>query len=322
MNRLPALVLSCLVAAAAPFAAAQPAYPSKPVRLIVPFPAGGATDGFARVLSQKLGDGLGQPIVVENRAGAGGMIGSDAVAKAPADGYTLLLATSSTHSIGPSLNPKLPYSATADFTPIVHLADSPNILVVPNSSPARNLKDWLAYARQQGGRLNYGSSGNGTITHLTGAAFQAQTGLAMQHVPYKGTALAMPDLISGQLDAMFDSISTAMPHVRDGRIRALAVTSVQRSPQAPELPPVGETVPGFESTTWFGLYGPKALPAPVVSRLNAVLNQVLKDPDVRERALRLGFEPAGGTPQHFADVVAAQTAKWAKVIKDNRIVLE
>jgi tripartite-type tricarboxylate transporter receptor subunit TctC len=322
MKRLPALVLTCIAAVWAPLAGAQSAYPNKPVRLIVPFPAGGATDGFARVLSQKLGERLGQPIVVENKAGAGGVIGSDLVAKAPADGYTLLLATSSTHSIGPGLNPKLPYSATADFTPVAHLADSPNVLVVPNSSPARNLKDWLAYAKQQSGKLNYGSSGNGTITHLTGAAFQAQSGIAMQHVPYKGTALAMPDLISGQLDAMFDSISTAMPHVRDGRIRALAVTSAQRSPQAPDLPPVGETVPGFESTTWFGLYGPKALPGPIVVRLNTALNQLLKDPEVRERALRLGFEPAGGTPEQFAAVVAAQTAKWAKVIKDNRITIE
>ena len=187
------------------------AYPSKPIRLVVPFPAGGATDIFARTLSQKLGEKLGVAVVVENRPGAGGTIGSDLVAKAPADGYTLLLATSSTHSIGPALNPKMPYDAVRDFTPICHVGNAPSIMLVPNSSPAKTLKEWVDYARKNPGRLNYASSGNGTIVQLTAELFKSQAGLFLVHIPYKGTALAIPDLVSGKVDVLFDSLPTGLP---------------------------------------------------------------------------------------------------------------
>ena len=196
------------------------AYPTKPIRLVVPFPAGGATDIFARTLSQKLAEKIGSPVVVENKPGAGGTLGSDLVAKSPSDGYTLLLATSSTHSIGPNLNPKMPYDAVRDFTPIAQVGNAPSIMLVPNSSPAKTIQEWIDFAKKNPGRLNYASSGNGTIVQLTAELFKAQAGLFVVHIPYKGTALAMPDLISGKIDVLFDSLPTGLPHVKEGRVRA------------------------------------------------------------------------------------------------------
>lgn len=294
-------------------------YPSKPVRLIVPFPAGGATDIFARVLSQKLGDKLGQSVVVENRPGAGGAIGSDLAAKATSDGYTLLLATSSTHAIGPALNAKMPYDAARDFTPIAHVGNAPSIMLVPNSSPAKTLADWLKYARQSPGRLNYASSGNGTIVHLTTELFKAQTSAFIVHIPYRGTALAIPDLVSGKVDLMFDSLPTGLPHVREGRLRALAVTSAKRSALAPDLPTVAEAIPGFESNTWFGLYGPKGVADDTVVKISAAVNQALADPEVKDRLNKLGIEPVGGTPAQFVKMVSADAAKWKQIITERRI---
>jgi tripartite-type tricarboxylate transporter receptor subunit TctC len=300
-------------------ALAQP-YPSRPVKLIVPFPAGGATDIFARTLSQKMGEKLGQAVVVENRPGAGGTLGSDLAAKAPPDGYTLLLATSSTHAIAPALNARMPYDAERDFTPVTHVGNAPSIMLVPNSASAKTLRDWVAYAKQNPGRLNFASSGNGTIVHLTGELFKAQAGLFIVHIPYKGTALAIPDLVSGKIDVMFDSLPTGLPHVRDGRLRALAVTSAKRTAMAPDLPAVAELFPGFESNTWFGLYGPKGLPADVLAKIETAVNQTLADADVRDRLARLGIEPVGGTPRQFAQMVAADAAKWKKIIQDRKIV--
>lgn len=298
------------------------AWPAKPVRLVVPFPAGGATDIFARALSQKLGEKLGVAVVVENRPGAGGTIGSDLVAKAAPDGYTLLLATSSTHAIGPALNAKMPYDAVRDFTPICHVGNAPSIMLVPISSPAKTLKEWVDFARKNPGRLNYASSGNGTIVQLTAELFKAQAGLYLVHIPYKGTALAIPDLVSGKVDVLFDSLPTGLPHVRDGRLRALAVTSAQRTPMAPDLPAVAELLPGFESNTWFGLYGPKGLPAEVTARINAAINQALSDPEVKERLTRLGIEGVGGTPAQFAQMAAQDAAKWKKIIVERKIVAD
>jgi tripartite-type tricarboxylate transporter receptor subunit TctC len=216
------------------------AYPTKPIRLVVPFPAGGATDIFARTLSQKLAEKIGSAVVVENKPGAGGTLGSDLVAKSPADGYTLLLATSSTHSIGPNLNPKMPYDAVRDFTPIAQVGNAPSIMLVPNSSPAKTIQEWIDYAKKNPGRLNYASSGNGTIVQLTAELFKSQAGLYVVHIPYKGTALAMPDLISGKIDVLFDSLPTGLPHVKEGRLRALGVTSAQRTSMAPGLPAIAE----------------------------------------------------------------------------------
>ena len=309
----------CVVATSASMAQS---YPTKPIRLIVPFPAGGATDIFARTLSQKMGEKLGTTLVVDNKPGAGGAIGSDQAAKAAPDGYTLLLATTSTHSVGPAITPKLPYDTVRDFTPIAHVGDAPSIMLVPNSSPAKTVREWIDYAKKNPGKLNYASSGNGTIVQLTAELFKSQAGVFVTHIPYKGTALAIPDLISGKVDVLFDSLPTGMPHVRDGRLRALGVTSLKRSPLAPELPAIADTLPGFESNTWFGLYGPKALPADMVARINTAANQALADPEVKDKLARLGIEPAISTPQQLATLVAADAAKWKKIITERKITTE
>ncbi|MFM8755947.1 MAG: Bug family tripartite tricarboxylate transporter substrate binding protein [Limnohabitans sp.] len=306
---------------APPLARAQ-TYPSRSIRLVVPFPAGGATDLFARSLSQKLGERLGQSVVVDNKPGAGGTLGSDLAAKAPSDGYTLLLSTSSTHSIGPNLNPRIPYDAVRDFTPIGQVGNAPSIMLVPNSSPARTVQEWIEHARKNPGRLNYASSGNGTIVQLTAELFKSQAQLFVVHIPYKGTALAIPDLVSGKVDVLFDSLPTGLPHVREGRLRALGVTSAKRTPLAPDLPAIAEVLPGYESTTWFGLFGPRQLPAEVVQRVNAAANQVLKDPEVMDRLTRLGIEPTGGTPAQFAAMLAGESAKWKKIIAERKITLD
>lgn len=305
-----------------PMLAYAQSYPNKPVRMLVPFPAGGATDLFARVLSQKLGEKLGNSVVVENRPGAGGTIGSDLVAKALPDGYTLLLATSSTHSIGPGLNPRMPYDAVRDFTPVVHVGNAPSIMLVPNSSPATNVQSWIEHAKKNPGKLNYASSGNGTVVHLTTELFKSQAGLFIVHIPYKGTALAIPDLTSGKLDVMFDSLPTGLPHVRDGRLRALGVTTAKRSPLAPDIPAIADILPGFESNTWFGLYGPKGLPADVQLKINAAVNQALAEVEIKDKLARLGIEPVGGSSQQFATMATADAAKWKKMITERKITAE
>ena len=297
-------------------------YPAKPIRLIVPFPAGGATDILARSLSQKLGEKIGQTVVVENRPGAGGTIGADAAAKAAPDGYTLLLATSSTHSIGPAVNPKIPYNAETDFTPIAYVASSPNVVVVPNTLPVKTMREFIDYARKRPGKLNYASSGNGTIVHLTTEYFKAQSDTFILHIPYRGTALAIPDLVSGKVDVLFDSFVTGMPHVKDGKLRALAVTSLTRTALAPDLPTVSEVLPGFESVTWFGLYGPKGMPQDLTMKVNQAVNAALVDVDVKERFARLGAEPTGGTPLAFAAMVKTDSVKWKKIIAERKIAID
>ena len=330
MQRRSAILTAAVWVALSSMPAWAQSYPVKPIRLIVPFPAGGATDILARALSQKLGEKIGQTVVVENRPGAGGTIGADAASKSAADGYTLLLATSSTHSIGPALsatakssaNPKIPYNAEADFTPIAYVASSPNVVVVPNTLPVKTMREFIDYARKNPGKLNYASSGNGTIVHLTTEYFKAQSDTFILHIPYRGTALAIPDLVSGKLDVMFDSFVTGMPHVKDGKLRALAVTSAKRSALAPDLPTVAETLPGFDSVTWFGLYGPKGLPQDLTAKVNQAVNAALADSDVKERFARLGAEPAGGTPQAFASMVKSDNTKWKKIIADRKISVE
>jgi tripartite-type tricarboxylate transporter receptor subunit TctC len=291
--------------------------------MVVPFPAGGATDILARAVALKMQDALGQSIVIENRPGAGGAIGSDAVAKAAPDGYTLLVATSSTHSIGPRLNPKLPYDAAKDFTPIGQIASSPNVLLVNAGLGVNSLSEFITLARTQPGKLNYGSSGNGTIVHLTSELFKSQTGLFITHIPYRGTALVMPDLKAGQVHMLFDSIVSAQPHLQDPKLKVLGMTSAMRSALMPQLPAVAEALPGFESTTWFGLYGPKGLPAEVLVRLSGALNTALQDSELRQRLLRLGAEPASlSTPETFARMVEADSAKWGQLIAARRITAE
>lgn len=325
MKNIPRLFVCAAIAAASAavsFAAGAQSYPARPVRLVVPFPAGGATDLFARSLSQKMGERLGTTVVIDNKPGAGGSIGSDLAAKAPADGYVLLLATTSTHSVGPALNARLPYDAVRDFTPIAHVGDAPSIMLVPLSSPAKTAREWIEHARKNPGKLNYASSGNGTIVQLTSELFKAQAGIFVTHIPYKGTALAIPDLASGKVDVLFDSLPTGLPHVRDGRLRALGVTSRTRSALAPELPPIAEVLPGFESSTWFGLYGPKGLSAEIVARVNTAANEALADPEVRATLARLGITPAGGTPAQFTRMVADDSAKWKTIIAERKIIAE
>lgn len=305
-----------------PALALSQAYPNKPIRMVVPFPAGGATDLFARVLSQKIGEKLGNSVVVDNKPGAGGTIGSDLVAKAAPDGYTFLLATTSTHSVAPSLNPKMPYDVTNDFTPIIHVGNAPSIMIVPNNSPAKTVKEWIELARQNPGKLNYGSSGNGTIVHLTAELFKAQAGLFVTHIPYRGTALAVPDLITGNLNVIFDSLPTGLPHVREGRLRALGVTSAKRTPLAPDLPAISEVLPGFESNTWFGLYAPKGLPADIQNKINKAMNEALADVSIKDRLARLGIEPVGGTSAQFMAMADADRNKWKRIIADRKITAD
>ena len=309
--------------AASPLALAQ-SWPSKPIRLVVPFPAGGATDLLARAIAQGIGNGFGQPIVVDNRPGAGGTLGSAEVAKAVPDGHTLLMSTSSTHAIAPHLNPNLPYNAEADFTPVAWVANATNIVLVPKDLPVASIEDLIAYARARPGQLNYASSGNGTIVNLTAEAFKAQAGVFIVHIPYRGTALAIPDLVSGKVQLLFDSIVSGLPHVKDGKLKALAVTGAKRSALVPEIPTVAESgLPGFESNTWFGIYGPKGMSADITNRVATELQRALQKPDVAERLARLGAEPVGDAgPARFAAMVKADSARWAALIRDRKITAE
>jgi tripartite-type tricarboxylate transporter receptor subunit TctC len=265
---------------------------------------------------------LGQTVVVDNRAGAAGVIGSESVARAAPDGYTILLSTSSTHTIGPILNPKIPFSPTKDFTPIMYLAASPQVVVVPLSSPAKTMPELIDYIKKNPGKLNFGSAGTGGIPHLSTERFLAMTGTKMTHVPYKGTALAMPDLMAGRLDLMFDSISVSLPHIRDGKVRALAVTSPKPSSVAPDIPTLSQFVPGYESLTWFGVFGPAGLPPAIQDKLNQALNKAIQNPALLAQFAKLGFDAAGGTPAEFAKKMADETAMWQKVITDGNITIE
>jgi tripartite-type tricarboxylate transporter receptor subunit TctC len=314
--------LLAVLALAAGSALAQ-SWPTKPVKVVVPFPAGGPTDVLTRVLSDKLAAALGQPVVVENKPGAGGSIGSDLVAKSPPDGYTLVMATTSTHSIGPYLVAKFPYDPQKDFTPIVWVGNATNILVVSATLPVGNVAELIALAKKDPGKLNYATSGIGTVVHLTSEHFASMAGVKLTHVPYKGVQLSIPDLISGQVSILFDNIMTAQPHIKGGKVRALGISSPQRSPLVPDVPTIAESgLPGFESLTWFGLFGPAGTPAPIVERVNAEINKALKDPEILARFATLGFEPAGGTPADFAAVVERDARKWSKVIKDANVKAE
>ena len=290
-------------------------YPARAVHVVVPFPAGGPTDILTRALGQKLSERWGQPVVVDNKPGAGGAIGSEFVAKAPADGYTLLMATSSTHSIGPALQ-KLPYDPLRDFAPISQVSNATNVLVVSPKLGVTSVKELIALAKAKPGQLNFASSGVGTIPHLTGELFKLKAGVDIQHVPYKGTGLSIPDLANGQVAMLFDSIVTALNYVKAGNVRALAISSPRRTPLAPDLPTMAESgLPGFESETWFGLFGPAATPKDIVARVSADTASALKAPDLRERFAAAGAEPVGSTPEQFLERVRADAARWAEIIK-------
>jgi tripartite-type tricarboxylate transporter receptor subunit TctC len=295
---------------------AAAAYPSKPIRYVVPYPPGGPLDIVARVLGQKLAERWGQAVIVDNRAGAGGNIGVDLVAKAPADGYTIVMGAVATHAINVHLYAKLPFDPIRDFAPVVLITQVPNILVVNPQVAARSVKELIALAKAKPGSLNFGSGSTGSAGHLAGELFKTTAGVDMVHVPYKGAAPAVADLLAGQVQIMFDNLSSALPNVKSGRLRALAVTTAKRSPQVPDLPTIAEAgLPGFDVSTWFGIFAPAATPRPVVAKLNRELVATLGLPEVRERLAQLGAEPAPNTPEEFAAFVRAELAKYGKVVK-------
>lgn len=316
-----ALLLStgALVAAHAALprpATAQPGWPTRPVRLVVPFPAGGATDIVARITAQRLSTSLGQQVVVENRPGAGGTIGADAVAKASPDGHVLLLSTSSTHSIGPAINPRLPYDAFRDFVPVAQIANAPSVLVVGSAFPNGDARALVAAVKAAPGKHNYGSSGIGTYPHLMAELFKWRAGgLFAVHIPYRGTGLVVPDLVAGQITFLMDSVVSAQPHLRDGKIRALAVSGGRRSSALPAVPTFAEIgIPGMEVSNWFGILAPAGTPADVVQRVNREVAAMLRQPDVMERLQTAGAEPATGTPEQFGKVVRDEYESWKAVI--------
>ena len=297
-------------------------YPAKPVHLVVPFPAGGPTDVLSRVVAQKLSERWGSAAVVDNKPGAGGAIGSDFVAKSAPDGYTLVMATSSTHSIGPALQ-KLPYDADKDFTPVAQAWSAPNVLVVSPKLGVQNVRDLIALARAKPGQLNFASSGIGTIPHLSAELFKSLAGIDIVHVPYKGTGLSISDISRGQVAMLFDSIITAQQHAKAGNVRMLAVSTAKRSPLLPELPTMMEAgVPGYESTTYFGVLGPARLPREVVDRLSADIAAVLKAEDLRARFAAAGAEPVGSSPEAFAALIRGEREKWARLIRTAGIKVE
>ncbi|MFN9448278.1 MAG: Bug family tripartite tricarboxylate transporter substrate binding protein [Rubrivivax sp.] len=303
--------------AVSPWAQAQgSAWPGKPIRLVIPFPAGGATDILGRLFAQKLGAALGQQVVVDNKPGAGGSLGADIVAKAPADGYTLLLSTSSTHSIGPALNPKLPYDAFKDFTPVGFVASAPSVLVVGKDFPAQTAQELVSLLKKNPGKYNFGSSGIGTYPHLSAEMFKWRAGgLFVVHIPYRGTGLVITDLVAGQIAFLMDSIVSAQPHIKDGKVRPLAVTGARRSPSLPQVPTMAEVgVPNLVLSNWFGFFAPPGTPQDIVQRLNRELNALVRQPDVVERMGNFGAEPGGGSPEQFAKLYREEHEGWKALI--------
>jgi len=291
------------------------AYPNKPIRLVVTFPSGGAPDILARLFSEKAQ--LGQPVVVDNKPGAGGNIGADFVAKSPGDGYTLVMGTVGTHSINGSLYEKMPYDMVKNFSPVSLIASAPNLLVVNNNVPVKTVPDFVAYLKANPNKLSFGSPGVGTSVHVSGELFKSMTGTQMTHVPYKGRQFAIPDLVGGSIQLMFDNMPSALPMAREGKIRAIAVTTAKRSSAAPEIPTIAESIPGFEATTWFAMFAPAGTPKPVIDRLNAEVLRVFRLPDVAERLKTLGLEPVLSSPEELAAYQATEITKWTKVVKES-----
>lgn len=314
-------VTLCLMLAAA--SAQSQAWPSKPIRFIVPFPPGAATDLLTRTVAPKLGEGLGQQVVVDNRSGAGGMIGVELAAKSPPDGYTLVLATVGPIAINPSLYAKMPYDPVKELAPLTLAGNIFNVLIVHPALAARSVKALIALARARPGELNFGSSGAGAADHLSAELFQVMTKTKMVHIPYKGGPLAMVDLISGNLQLMFATVPTAIGLIKGGKVRAMAITNSKRFPLMPELPTVAEAgIPGFAVDNWCGVFATGGTPAGIVARLNAELVKVLAAPDVKKRLLENGIDAVSDTPEQFAAYIRAETTKWASVIKDANVKVD
>ncbi len=310
MNRLVAAVAACVA-----FGALAQGYPAKPVKMIVPYPPGGPTDIVARVVAQKLSEQTGQQFVVDNRAGAGGNIGAEAVARSPADGYTLLVATTA-HAINRTLFKQMSYDLMKDFVPVSQLTAGPLVIVANPALPAKNVGELIALAKAKPGELTFASSGPGQSTHLAAELFDTMAGIKMTHVPYKGSAPALTDTMGGQVSLFFDTMLSAMPHVRSGKLKAIAVTSAARSPAAPDIPTVAESgLPGYEAIAWNGVLAPAGTPKEIVAKLNAELRKALESPEIRERFAAQGFAAAWRSPEQYAVFLNAEVDKWGKVVK-------
>jgi len=316
-DRSPAIALLLLVAIAASMtdACAQSGYPTRSIRFIVPYPPGGPTDLMARSMSGRLSEALGQTVVVDNRAGAGGNVGAEIAAKSPPDGYTLLMGAISTHSINASLYTRLAFDPVKDFAPVTQASIIPLVINAHPSLPVANVKDLIALAKKNPGQLSYGSSGNGGGTHLAGELFKMMTVTNLQHVPYKGLNPATIDVIGGNIPLVFNDLTTAIQPYKAGRIKILGVSTVKRVPQIPEVATIDETVPGYEAYTWFGVLVPAGTPQPIVDRLSRESMKILQSEEIKKRFAEVGAEPVGNSPQQFADFMAAETVKWAKVVK-------
>jgi len=311
-----ALLAAC--ALAAPLARAQ-TYPTKPLRLVVPFPAGGGTDIISRTLGERLAAELGQPVIVDNRPGAGTVIGTDNVAKSAPDGYSLLMATFA-HAVNPALQPRLPYSTTQSFAPVALVGRSPNVMVVNPGKPFKSVADVLAYARANPGKLSYGSFGNGTSAHLAGELFKSLAKVDMVHVPYKGSAPALTDLLGGQIDLMLTTVASVAQYIKSDRLRALAVTSAARSPAYPNLPTIAEAgVPGYAAESWYGIYVPAGTPAPIIKRLNDAVHAAVKADAFKSRIEEEGLVISNGPPEELGKYVQAEEARWQRVVTDAKI---
>jgi len=314
MNLLNVVLLIAALAGAAGAAAQN--YPARPVRLIVPSSPGGGTDISARIIAPRLSEYLGQQVVVENRPGAGTMIGGEVVARSAPDGYTLLMGIS-TLAINPAIYRKVPYDALRDFAPVSQAVALPNVLVAHPSLPVKTVKELVAFARARPGQINFASAGLGTSPHLSMELFLSMTGLKMVHVPYKGSGPGVTDLVAGHVPLMMPNMLSALPHIKSGRLRALGVTSAKRASRASDIPTIAEAgVPGYEAVQWYGVLAPAGTPRPIITRLHAEAVRVLQQPDIRERFLSDGAEAVGSSPEEFAAFIRAETAKWAKVIKD------
>jgi tripartite-type tricarboxylate transporter receptor subunit TctC len=297
-------------------------FPNKPIHIIVTFSSGGAPDIIARLIGERMSAEWGQSVIVDNKPGAGGNIGADFVAKSAPDGYNIVVGTVGTHSINGALYPKMPYDMIKDFSPITLLATTPNMLVVHNDVPAKNLKEFIALGKKEG-KMSFASSGSGTSIHVSGELFKTATGIDMTHIPYKGRASAIPDLLGGRVTMMFDNMPSSLPLVREGKLRALGVTSLKRSPAAPEIPTLAEAgLPGFEAVSWFAMFAPANTPKTIVTKLQLEIAKILKSPEISKRLLDIGLEPIGSTPEELAAYQVSEIAKWAKVVKDSGAKLE
>jgi len=313
---LQAIAAASLGAALVPAAFAAEAFPNKPITMVVPFVAGGTTDILARIVGQSLGEELGQPVIIDNRAGAGGNIGGQFAARAPADGYTIFMGTVGTHAINEWLYKKMPFSPNKDFAPLTRVANVPNLLVANPAQPFKNVKELISYAQAHPGQVNFGSSGSGSSIHLSGELFKMMTKVDMIHIPYKGSAPAVTDLLGNQIAIMFDNMPSAIQHVRSGKLRPLAVTTAKRSPELPDVPTVAEAgVPGYEATSWFGLFAPTKTPADVQAKLHAAIIKVLQKPDVIKKIGDQGGEVVTESQAEFGKFIAAENEKWKQVVK-------